>query len=1057
MRGLQRIWLSRTIISVLFLSGCLPVEFAQAAAPPVPAIARRAAPHALRVQVRPGQIKVGRDVALAITVNDAKGKGLTGALVAVNGAGAPRIGTTHKGSVSLMVHAMGLGKATLLATYKGYAPITLKLPIVPGSPATVAAITGGVKILAPKQKPVGGKVGADLFAQYDAVTAARQFASLGLRDGTLVDLNAGTDVRIQDPLHTRLNQGEVFLEVVHGAASHQIQVGSAVAATKGTRLDVRYNRASHVSTVIVVEGRVQVQNKGKAVLVGAGQQTTVAGTAPPSRPVRVDLASRLSWLHNLPNSTSSGVVPPVLNLPVPPLVPVASPSIASTPTMTITSALESTTWSGVVRLDGGVTVPVGTAVTIQPGTVVAFTDSSWISVKGVMRSAGTAAAPIIFTSIDPSPQPGAWDYLDFSGPGTSGSVLNYVNFFYGGYNGTSGAELSFSQGASGTVSNCVAAQSIGDGIYVDDDATPTISGCLFAGNTNYAVSTGADSAALISGSRLGANQNQGIQVRGTTMTHSGTWHRQDVPWVLDGGVKLAAGARLDVDAGTVLLMNDSAWFSISGSLLTHGTAGAPVIVTSSDPAPQPGAWDYLDFTGPSANASILDHTEVFYGGYNGSSGAEVSASNGASPTISNSVFAQSIGAGLYLDTGDRAVVKNCTFANNAGYAISTTADDSTLITGTTTATGQTGIEVRGDTISHGGAWHAQQAPFILGGGVTLAAAATLSIDAGTVILMHDSAWFEIHGTLLAGGTASAPIVVTSEDPQPARGAWDYWDFSGPSASGGGLDYVQVSYGGYNGSSGAEVSASNGASPTIGDSGFSQSIGVGLYLDDGSRSVVRGCVFEQNASYGISTPADDAANISQSATPLDQPGIRVRGTAISHSGTWQAQGAPYVLDGGVTLTAGVTITVQPGTLIQMTDSAWLSVRGTLLARGSANAPIIITSADAHPAPGAWDYWDFSGPSASGSVLDYVQVSYGGYNGSSGAEVSASNGATPTITHCLIASSIGDGIYVDSGQPVIAFNTFQQNASAAISIPAKDPAHHVHDNQFVGNQKGLEVRG
>ncbi|MGH2408734.1 MAG: FecR domain-containing protein, partial [Chloroflexota bacterium] len=380
MRGLQRPWLRRAIVSVLFLSGCLPVAFAHAASPPVPVIARRAAPRALRVQVRPGQIKVGRDVALTIRVLDAGGKGLNGAVVAVNGAGTPRIGTTHKGSVTLMVHAMALGKATLLATYRGYAPVTMKLPIVPGSPATVAAITGGMKILAPKQKPKSGKVGVDLFAQYDAVTAAHQFASLGLRDGTLVDLNAGTDVRIQDPLHTRLNQGEVFLEVVHGAASHQIQVGSAVAATKGTRLDVRYNRASHVSTVIVVEGRVQVQNKGKAVLVGAGQQTTVAGTAPPSRPVRVDLVSRLAWLHNLPSSASSVVVPPVLNLPVPPLVPVPPPPIAPTPTMTITSALESTNWSGVVLLDGGVTIPTGSAVTIQPGTVVEFSDSSSISV-----------------------------------------------------------------------------------------------------------------------------------------------------------------------------------------------------------------------------------------------------------------------------------------------------------------------------------------------------------------------------------------------------------------------------------------------------------------------------------------------------------------------------------------------------------------------------------------------------------------------------------------------------------------------------------------------------
>ncbi|HXT36618.1 MAG TPA: hypothetical protein VN837_13670, partial [Chloroflexota bacterium] len=62
MRRSQRTWVLRSIVVVLFLSGCLPVEFAHAASPPAPAIARRATPRALRVQVRPGQIKVGRDV-----------------------------------------------------------------------------------------------------------------------------------------------------------------------------------------------------------------------------------------------------------------------------------------------------------------------------------------------------------------------------------------------------------------------------------------------------------------------------------------------------------------------------------------------------------------------------------------------------------------------------------------------------------------------------------------------------------------------------------------------------------------------------------------------------------------------------------------------------------------------------------------------------------------------------------------------------------------------------------------------------------------------------------
>src|SRR5260370_26098355 len=228
---------------------------------------------ALVVSVQPKQIEVGRDVLISIRIADAKGKSVNGALVTINGAGLPKIGTAPHGALTLTVHATAKGTAILLANHAGYAPFSLKLPIVDGSPATVVAIKRGVSIMAPKAKPVAGKQGQDLFEHYHAVTSNGQFASLGLRDGTLVDLNANTDVVIKDPLHATLNKGELFLEVWHGdTSSHQIQVGTAVAATKGTRLDVRYNPTTKIATVTVVEGRVQVSNKGKSVLVRAGQQ-----------------------------------------------------------------------------------------------------------------------------------------------------------------------------------------------------------------------------------------------------------------------------------------------------------------------------------------------------------------------------------------------------------------------------------------------------------------------------------------------------------------------------------------------------------------------------------------------------------------------------------------------------------------------------------------------------------------------------------------------------------------------------------------------------------------
>src|SRR6185437_777446 len=130
------------------------------------------------------------------------------------------------------------------------------------------------------------------------------------------------------------------------------------------------------------------------------------------------------------------------------------------------------------------------------------------------------------------------------------------------------------------------------------------------------------------------------------------------------------------------------------------------------------------------------------------------------PTISNSAVEQSGGDGAYLDDGSRAVVQNCAFAGNVGFAVSTSADNASLVTGTAVAVGQTGIEVRGSIITHNGTWQAQGAPFQLDNGVKLDSGTTLHIAPGTTILMNNNGSFSIAGTLLAEGTAAAPIIVS---------------------------------------------------------------------------------------------------------------------------------------------------------------------------------------------------------------------------------------------------------------------------------------------------------
>lgn len=315
------------------------------AAAPYPFVPSSAAAQVLHIGVSPAQINVGRDVVVRVSIR-ASGTAPVTAHVTVSWEGMTEAGNTNHGVIIFVIHASAVGSATVLATAAGFASATLRVPIVPGPPASVVALVHGMSIMPPNAKPQKGAVGNNLLQDYHALTANAQLATLGLRDGTLIDLNTDTDVLIKDPLHSTLNGGELFLAVVHGAASHQVQAGTAVAATKGTRFDVRYTVKTRTVVVTVLEGRVQVTNNKQSALVPAGQQTTVVGNQPPSKPKKVNVAALLSWVNALPNGKAQLTSPTASPTAVSPTRTATGTATATfTPTATSTPAPASTSTS----------------------------------------------------------------------------------------------------------------------------------------------------------------------------------------------------------------------------------------------------------------------------------------------------------------------------------------------------------------------------------------------------------------------------------------------------------------------------------------------------------------------------------------------------------------------------------------------------------------------------------------------------------------------------------------------------------------------------------------
>ncbi|MGH2974755.1 MAG: right-handed parallel beta-helix repeat-containing protein, partial [Solirubrobacterales bacterium] len=150
------------------------------------------------------------------------------------------------------------------------------------------------------------------------------------------------------------------------------------------------------------------------------------------------------------------------------------------------------------------------------------------------------------------------------------------------------------------------------------------------------------------------------------------------------------------------------------------------------------------------------------------------------------------------------------------------------------------------------------------------------------------------------------------------------------------------------------------------------------------------------------------------------------TKITENMTLTSAGNPYTV-GEITIEEGVTVSVEPGTRLVGTGAfSRIFVKGTLKAEGSAESPVVFTSASGEEA-GEWRGLVFESGSDS-SVLDHVEVAYGGHLSVPMVEVVSSS---PTIQNSTFRKSQNQAIYVPSGgSPNIGGNSFYSNGSTAI---------------------------
>ncbi len=192
-------------------------------------------------------------------------------------------------------------------------------------------------------------------------------------------------------------------------------------------------------------------------------------------------------------------------------------------------------------------------------------------------------------------------------------------------------------------------------------------------------------------------------------------------------------------------------------------------------------------------------------------------------------------------------------------------------------------------------------------------------------------------------------------------------------------------------------------------------------------------------------------------------IEVEGE-ISTDTVWTRNMSPYIVTGDITVAEDVTLTIEPGTVIEFkktgsSDGSELIINGTLQALGDENDPILFTIDNKEY---YWGHIEFAETSTAwdeendtGCILRYCIIEYAG-NGKVDTPEKAAirvTSASPLIHSNIIRYSKSDGIRAVSGiQNIIDNRIHDTDTGIKLITPDKGL---VQNNYLINNIQGIYV--